>query len=112
MARSFLEDSTWYRAITLTERIASLRACQSKTLNYEANAELAGRRMQRWRSQLPFSASSYFAQRLAVDGISENELLHLLGEPIEAVRNRFSETPKWMVELAQAFSRPLSSYQI
>jgi hypothetical protein len=87
--RSLLEDSTWYRAMTLTERIASLRAVQHSLPDVEINAAYAGRRLQRWRSQPPFSTGCYFAQRLAMDGTSEDEFLYLLGEPIAAVHGRF-----------------------
>jgi lantibiotic modifying enzyme len=38
-----------------------------------------------WRSQPPFTTGSYFARRLAADGIAEDELLTVLGEPGEAI---------------------------
>lgn len=104
--------SAWYQALTLKERLASLRAVSGKIPNVEVNADLAERRMQRWRSQTPFTTNSYFEQRLAIDGITEDEFRYLLGEPIEAVRDRFSEPPAWLVELAQAFSRPAGSNQL
>src|ERR687895_316295 len=98
----------WYNAITLTERIASLRPLRGHTPNVDVNVDLAGRRLQRWRSQPPFTAGSYFDQRLAMDGTSEDELHYLLGEPIEAVRDRFPVPPAWLVQLAQKLSRPCS----
>jgi type 2 lantibiotic biosynthesis protein LanM len=100
---------TWYRALTLTERVASLRSIQFTTPQIEKDADLAERRMQRWRAQRPFSNRSYLAQRLAIDGLSEDEFLHLLSEPIEAVRGRFSDPPGWLADLGQAFSRPAFS---
>ena len=102
-------SSAWYQAITLTERIASLRAVQSKKTSVKVNADLAKQRLQRWHSQSPFATDSYFDQRLAMDGITEDELLILLSEPIEAVHHRFSKPPIWLAELQYAFSRPLSS---
>ena len=63
--------SAWYQALTLKERLASLRAVSGKIPNVEVNADLAERRMQRWRSQTPFTTNSYFEQRLAIDGITE-----------------------------------------
>jgi type 2 lantibiotic biosynthesis protein LanM len=104
--------SAWYQALTLKERLASLRSVRGKIPNVEVNADLAERRMQRWRSQPPFTTSSYFEQRLAIDGMAEDEFRYLLGEPIEAVRDRLSEPPTWLIELAQAFSRPASSNQL
>lgn len=112
MNSPYFQTFAWYHAITLIERIASLRVVQSTQLNVEVNAELAERRMQRWRTQLPFPADSYFSQRLAMDGITEDEWLYLLGEPIEAVHNRFPTPPTWLAELTQAFSNPPSSIPI
>jgi type 2 lantibiotic biosynthesis protein LanM len=104
-----LKAPAWYHAATLTERIASLRTVQRKTWDGEVNAELAGHRMQRWRSQLPFRMDAAFAQRFAAGDLSEDQFLYLLGEPIKAVRDRFPDPPTWLAELAQAFSRPIAS---
>lgn len=112
MDQKCFQSSSWYHAITLTERIASLHAGQYKTLNVEVDMDLAKRRMQYWRSQAPFTMDSYFAQRLAMDGACEDEFFYLLGEPIEAVRDRFPASPVWLAELAQVFSRPPSSKTI
>jgi type 2 lantibiotic biosynthesis protein LanM len=103
------QDSGWYQAITLTERIASLSAVRNQIPNVEVNADFAQRRMQRWRSQPPFTIDSYFAQRLAMDGITEDEFLSLVSEPIESVKQRFPDTPTWLVQLTQAFSNPAAS---
>jgi type 2 lantibiotic biosynthesis protein LanM len=92
--------------------MASLRAIEGAKLKIAVKADGAGRRMQRWRAQPPFSAGSYFAQRLAMDGMSEAEFLYILGEPIEAVHGRFPVPPAWLAELAQAFSRPAASSAI
>src|SRR5262249_61679204 len=69
------------------------------------NAHLAQRRLQRWRSQAPFATDSAFAERLALDGLSEEDLFRLLGEPIEAVHSRCPLPLAWLTELAQAFAR-------
>jgi class II lanthipeptide synthase len=109
MNQPHLQDPAWYRAVSLTERVASLHAAKHKMRNGGVNAELAGQRMQRWRAQAPFASGSYFDQRIAMDGMSEDELFYLLGEPIESVRDRFSLHPLWLTTLAQAFShRPFS----
>jgi type 2 lantibiotic biosynthesis protein LanM len=76
--------------------------------NDRLNIGLAKKRLQQWRSQSPFDSGSYFSQRLAMDGITEDEILQILGEPIEAVQRRYSEPPKWLTGLFQAFSRPFS----
>lgn len=100
-----VKTAEWYGAIALTERIASLRSTQNKSINIEINSDLAQRRIERWKSQPPFDKDSYFRQRLDTENISEEEFLLILGEPIEAVRDRFSNPPTWLAELAQAFAR-------
>ena len=112
MPQPCFKAPAWYNATTLTERIASSRVAHDKILDVEINAELAGRRMQRWRSLFPFTTGSHFAQRLGTDAITEDEFLHLLGEPIEAVSDRFPAPPAWLTELARAFSRPVASNSI
>jgi type 2 lantibiotic biosynthesis protein LanM len=109
MNQKCFQTSAWYQAVTLTERIASLHATPDKMLNVEVNSELAQRRMQRWRGQPPFKDDSQFAQRLDIDGITEDELLYLLGEPIESLQERFPNLPTWLVNLAEAFSHPTTS---
>jgi type 2 lantibiotic biosynthesis protein LanM len=61
--------------------------------------------MQRWASQRPFDAGSYFNQRLALDGTDENELEYLLGEAGQNVRDRLESPPAWLTQLTDAFAR-------
>jgi class II lanthipeptide synthase len=68
--------------------------------------------MLRWRSQPPFTNASVFAQRLAIDGIAEDEFLGLLGEPPGCIRARFPDPAPWLVNLTQAFSRSTSANTI
>lgn len=101
MNRENFQTSDWYRALTLTERIASTKAKRNSPP--EINADLAQRRMERWRNQAPFSTDSFFSKRLTIDGINKEEFFSFLGEPIEAIKERFPEIPSWLTELAQAF---------
>jgi type 2 lantibiotic biosynthesis protein LanM len=112
MNQMCFQDLAWYHAMTLNERMVSLRAVQRTRLNVEVNANLAERRLQCWRSQSPFTTGSYFAQRLAMDGMTEDELLYILSEPIEAVQEHFLAPPAWLAELAQMLARPSSSTPI
>jgi type 2 lantibiotic biosynthesis protein LanM len=112
MEQTCIHASTWYHALTLTDRLASLRSHQDLLPHGAVDADLAERRLQRWRSQAPFTTGSYFAQRLSLDGLSEDDLFALLGEPIEAVEDRCPSTPDWLVELAEAFSQPASSWPL
>jgi type 2 lantibiotic biosynthesis protein LanM len=104
MDRSFFEQPDWYKALTLSERAAGL--CGSPELAAVADEALAERRLNRWRGQEPFPQDGFFARRLAFDGLSEDEIRFLLGEPVEALKARVTEPPAWLSTLAEAFSRP------
>ncbi len=106
MNKPYFQTDAWYQAMTINERIASLKRISAQTLNLEFNAELAQRRMQGWKSQSPFTTDAYFSQRLDIDETNEDEFFYLLGEPIKNVQERFLETPNWLVNLAKAFSHP------
>ncbi|EDX76063.1 Lanthionine synthetase C-like protein [Coleofasciculus chthonoplastes PCC 7420] len=109
MHQTSFQSSAWYNAIPLTERITFLRTQQSKTPKVEVNVALAQRRMQRWKSQFPFTNDSYFDQRLTMDAITEKEFIYLLGEPTDVMKTRFSAIPDWLTDLAQAFFHPTYS---
>ena len=102
-------SSNWYQAITLAERITSLHAIDRATTGVGVDSDLSMRRMAQWRSQPPFTVNSRFNQRVALDEISEDEFLHLLGEPAESVQKRFFARPPWLEELDRAFSTLPSS---
>ena len=107
--KDFFESANWWRATTLTERMASLRSVRGKPLKGAVDADLAARRMKRWRSQRPFSAGAYFAQRLATDRVSEEDFLCCLGEPVEVLQSRLSDSPGWLESLYRLCSRPAYS---
>jgi type 2 lantibiotic biosynthesis protein LanM len=106
MNQSRFQSSSWYHAVTLSERIASLQRIEYAAASENIGSDATRRTFDLWRSQPPFKTASYFDQRLAMDSITENEFMYLLGEPIEAVRARFPDTPEWLITLAQAFSKP------
>ena len=91
-----LHHPSWYRALTLTERLASLREDRQAARDVAVDAGRAERRLRRWRDQDPFSTDGFFARRLAADGMNEDDLRRLLGEPIEAVRDRSPAPPDWL----------------
>ena len=99
------QDPNWCKAATVLERIASLDNDRASR-NAAVNVDLAERLMKRWRSQAPFATESYFAQRLATDGISESDLFVCLGERIEALYARLAGDQPWLERLSRAFSRP------
>lgn len=104
MDLSLFEQPDWYKALTVSERGASLRRAHGPSL--VVDMALVERRLNRWRAQEPFSQDGFFARRLALDGLSEEELRVLLGEPVEALRERETETPAWLATLAEAFTQP------
>lgn len=97
------QQSHWFQALTLTERVASLHASALVTPKSDINILLAKQRVDRWRTQPPFNSSNYFSQRLAAYGISEENFLFLLGESSESLQKRLNSFPTWLLELDQAF---------
>jgi type 2 lantibiotic biosynthesis protein LanM len=110
--REYFQTADWYRAIDLKERITSLSADVNSILNKQVNADLARNRLERWHEQDPFSKDSYFAERLATDGIDEEQFLSLLGESIAAIQARFPEAPAWLQQIAEAFSNSSAQFHL
>jgi type 2 lantibiotic biosynthesis protein LanM len=94
----------WYQAIALTERIATLRSQSQLSVKHDVDEVLANRQLDRWKSQAPFDKQSYFDQRLSANNITVPELIQCLGESTESLRDRYPETPDWLIELEQAYS--------
>ena len=109
MNQELLISSNWYRATTLTERTALSRTESGQGNLSQIDLDRATRRLQHWRSDPSFDTNTLFADRLAADGVTENQFLHLLGEPVEVLRGRFPAPPAWLTQLTQAFSRPMAA---
>lgn len=105
----FPQIPAWCNALTLTERIAYLRSRLHTSPIADKSTKLGKRRLQQWQSQPPSTKDSYFSHYLTLNGISEEDLLCLLNEPIEIVKDCFLVSPTWLVELEEAFTRPSSS---
>ena len=103
------QSSAWYQAMTLKERIASLHAMAPSVSDSASHTARAQQRLARWKLQAPFTDQQLFSQRLAMDGLNESSLLILLGEPIEAVRDRCADSPAWMAECLPLFLNEQSS---
>jgi type 2 lantibiotic biosynthesis protein LanM len=99
-----LDHLLWYRATTLAERLAA--GVPSGAAKGKAEDDLTRYRLQSWQSQSPFEIGSYFEQRLALDGLTETTLRELLAEPMEALRARLPEDPKWLTALVAVLSQP------
>ncbi|MGA8595263.1 MAG: type 2 lanthipeptide synthetase LanM family protein [Bryobacteraceae bacterium] len=102
-SQSFDADS-WYLAMTLRERLQSRE--QSDSNPTESPAGNSDYRFNRWRSQHPFDMDEQWARRLAMDGLTDEELLRILSESASAVRSRFAEIPDWLRMFQEAFSHP------
>jgi type 2 lantibiotic biosynthesis protein LanM len=99
-----LPSPDWYRAFTLEERSRIGPPAASGM-----RGELGPLRLARWKRQSPFDQDDWFARRLALDGLTEEELLRFLDESPESLRERSEETPSWFVELESAFASPPAS---
>ena len=99
------QTSCWYRAATLIERLVSRPAQDIASALDEScrNAE-AEKLLQRWKTQEPFDTGSLFTDRLAMDAMTEQDLLALLAETPEALQKRlgYPTAPEWVIELTRA----------
>jgi type 2 lantibiotic biosynthesis protein LanM len=95
----------WYRALTLAERVGP-RPIVGPAVSSGAETvdERARARLRAWKEQRPFEHDSLFAQRLALDGLSEEDLLALLAEPADSLKARSAGVPSWLAALRHAFS--------
>lgn len=108
-AAAILRNPAWWRAWTLTERLE--KACQrvaDPAQDEQHDADLAARKLQRWKRQAPFGQSAFFAERLEMDTLSEEELLFLLGESPASLQSRLPEIAPWLRELALAYGEERS----
>lgn len=92
-----IHDPSWYLAMSLMERSAT-SGCDAHC-NGHAVGERARRRLERWKAQWPITDQALFKIRLERNGLTEAQLLTLLDESPEAVRNRVPEVPEWLVAL-------------
>lgn len=100
----------WYQALRLCERLPPAPPVAPFTeAAADPGRERAARRLDRWLAQFPFSEDGHFGRRLALDGLSRPEdLLALLEEGAEELRERTGEVPPWLAELLAAYAEPVS----
>jgi type 2 lantibiotic biosynthesis protein LanM len=90
--------------MTLVERIAVLQEDGNNELGSQEISERARKRLDRWRSQVPFVTGDLFNHRLAADGLTDEMLLRILNEPEESLRTRTAVAPEWLTDVIEAFS--------
>jgi type 2 lantibiotic biosynthesis protein LanM len=102
---SFLFTSPrWFLGLTLDERLMSLReGGMPPTLPMEG-AERADRRLARWRAERSLKGRLPLLDPVTMHGASEDELMILLGESVETLRDR-SVAPAWFRELQKSYVR-------
>ena len=104
-----VNNPSWYKTLTLTERLALWHAQPAEARSNEVfNTERAERILQAWKAQPPFDKESYFAERLTMDNLTQDDLLRLLGEAGDARQSRMQDMPDWLHELAHALE-PVAS---
>src|SRR5579885_721093 len=101
------QEPSWYHALSLRERIATLNRSEHAVSTVpSSNGERAQRRLQAWKAKKPFDQGEFFAQRLSMDSLTEEELTFLLAEPVSALQTRYLSTspvPTWLLALKEAF---------
>lgn len=96
-----LESPRWSLAAPLAERVESWRRHGAPRLPIDH--ALAGKRLERWKAQSAFAKNpGLWEERLAAAGISEDELLYLLGETAEQV-HAHSDPPRWLDVIAATY---------
>lgn len=111
----------WYRAFPLPDRVGTqipervgtqgARATGTALLTSGLLPQAAAGRLRAWKSQRPFD-QGLFAQRLALDSLSEDDLLALLAEPAESLKARLRTTPHWLLVLREAFTHAYSAEEL
>lgn len=106
------DDPQWYQATTLGERLALFRHTLSQPPACQAQAEMerARDRLAQWQNQPPFRAyPQSFAQRLASDGLSAEQLLALCAISAPAIQSAHTAPPAWLEDIVGIPTGPRSS---
>ncbi len=103
MKSAVLSQASWYQALPLQERVQTLRRSDSRR---GFDPDLAERRLAWWRAPQSPLPGRLFDQRLAFEGLNAGDFLQILGEPIEAVRERTEVAPAWLELISRCFEMP------
>ena len=93
-----------YAALTLAERASYLREAGKGWIGSKADASRAAATLDRWKSQKPFPAGDSFEKRLRLDGLTEEDLLAILGLPPEVYPELIASPLDWVRELERISS--------
>ena len=112
MSEPMLDEASWYRALTLSERAAWLRSSSHPPSWSSDPPDSAGYRLQSWKKQAPFGEGDWLLRRLALDGLDELSFGRLLALSPDQLRPLHSQTPDWLMRLEEAYSIPLVEERI
>lgn len=109
MNDSALLTSSWYQSLTLKERLTIMRSYHILTTHNDTEIDRGEQRLQLWKSQYPFINGNYFAQRLAAGGLTETELLYLLGKRPKPSCSNLPITIDWLEHIYDVLDTPPST---
>ncbi len=95
-----------YSALSLAERASYLRQAGEGWIGSKADTSRAAATLDRWKSQKPFPAGDSFEKRLRLDGLTEEDLLAILGLPPEVYSELIASPPDWVRELERLYLTP------
>jgi len=104
MSHPAFDAASWYRALTLSERAASLRSNPVPPLSPLEPSESSGRHLQVWKKQAPFAEGDWLARRLALDGLDDSSFPRALGLSEEHLCSLHSGMHAWLSELREAYA--------
>lgn len=110
MNPAWFTSPAWWHAFTVAERSTPQPGSEGSRISPGEPSARGRRRFERWRAQPPFTDDTYYIQRLALDGIDQEQHLLILDEPVESLQRRLSDPPVWLVQLAEAYSRPAPTF--
>ncbi len=103
------KSADWYCALTLCERVPIRGNLSNQSLSDAAGTKQARERLLLWKQLHCFTSRASFNERLAMDGLTESDLLHLLRETPEDLRQRVGYRPEWLKLLESAFEQSSTS---
>ncbi len=95
-----------YSALSLPERASYLRQAAKGSVAPKVDAARAAAALARWKSQKPFPTGDFFEKRLLLDGLTEEEMLAILGLPPEAWSALAESPPDWARDLERIYCTP------
>ena len=101
----------FYKGFSLTERLQVLDETMPTNSSHGAppgDAARAARRLQRWRAATPLRDDDVYQRRLQQDGVTETQLLRMLGEAPTHLANRHGAPTEWHRRIVQLYGETAS----